>query len=276
MKARSVARLPASTNSRAATQATAYQLPRGTWSQRAGRDGFGDGIGGGFMGGGLGGAFFGSVGIGRGHERGNFASGTDSTCSYSSASGSVTCGPTTRNGITVTRLLTFKTAAGATQASPDSTTDSERSRITVGGTSTSTRRDSITSTVQHNSDRTVTGLAVATTSKTVNGVSTGIENTSGVNREGVRFTSVRVSGDSVAGLVIPKSTSAAVSYPTAGTVRREMKVTMTLDGGTPTVSMRREVITYDGSATATVMITRDGTTKTCTLPLPRGRMVCPA
>ena len=240
-----------------------------------GRDGFGDGIGGGFMGGGLGGAFFGGIGVGRGHERGNFASGTDSSCSYSSSSGDVTCGPTTRNGITITRVLTFKTASGASQSSPDSTTDSERSRITVGGTFTSTRRDSITSTVQHSSDRTVTGLAAGSTSKTVNGVSSGTENTSGVNREGVRFTSVRVSGDTVAGLVIPKSTSIAASYPTMGTVRREMKVTMTLDGGTPTVSTRREVITYDGSATATVVITRDGTSKTCTLPLPRGRMVCP-
>jgi hypothetical protein len=44
--------------------------------------------------------------------------------------------------------------------------------------------------------------------------------------------------------------------------------------GTTRSSSRREVITYDGSATAKLVITRDGTTKTCSLPLPHGRPVC--
>jgi hypothetical protein len=34
------------------------------------------------------------------------------------------------------------------------------------------------------------------------------------------------------------------------------------------------VITYDGTATAKVVITQDGTTQNCTLPLPRGRLTC--
>ena len=53
-----------------------------------------------------------------------------------------------------------------------------------------------------------------------------------------------------------------------------MKVTLARDGSSPVSSTRREVITYDGSTTATVVITQDGTTQTCTLPLPRGRMSC--
>jgi hypothetical protein len=53
-----------------------------------------------------------------------------------------------------------------------------------------------------------------------------------------------------------------------------MKATITLAGGTPTTRERREVITYDGSATATLVITTDGTTKTCKLPLPRGMPTC--
>jgi hypothetical protein len=44
--------------------------------------------------------------------------------------------------------------------------------------------------------------------------------------------------------------------------------------GATTTSHRREVITYDGSATAKMVITQDGTTKTCTLPLPFGRPTC--
>jgi hypothetical protein len=54
-----------------------------------------------------------------------------------------------------------------------------------------------------------------------------------------------------------------------------MKVTVTRAGATSTAT-RREVVTYDGSATAKVEITKDGVTKSCTLPLPRGRLSCPA
>jgi hypothetical protein len=34
------------------------------------------------------------------------------------------------------------------------------------------------------------------------------------------------------------------------------------------------VVTYDGTATAKVVITRDGTTRNCTVALPRGRPSC--
>ncbi len=251
-----------------------------------GRDGLdAGGIGGGFMGGGLFDAFMGGPagnsgnGLGgggpRGHEGGPFRSGgLDASCTFAAGTGDVTCGPTTRDGITVTRIYTFKTTAGAAQQRQDSLTNSERLRVAVSGTSTRVRRDSVTTTVSHTSDRTVTGLAFNSAQRTVNGTASGTESSSGINRDGVRFTSVRVSGDTTQGLVIPVATTGQ-SYPKAGTVRREMKVTMTLAGGTPATSTRREVITYNGSTTATVVITTNGTSKTCTLPLPRGKMVCP-
>jgi hypothetical protein len=53
-----------------------------------------------------------------------------------------------------------------------------------------------------------------------------------------------------------------------------MTVTVTLSGQSPATSSRREVITYDGSTTAKVVITEDGTTQNCTLPLPFGRLSC--
>jgi hypothetical protein len=52
-----------------------------------------------------------------------------------------------------------------------------------------------------------------------------------------------------------------------------MAVSMTVDGATTTRS-RREVLTYNGTATAQVTITENGTTKTCTMALPRGRPSC--
>jgi hypothetical protein len=53
-----------------------------------------------------------------------------------------------------------------------------------------------------------------------------------------------------------------------------MKITSTVAGSTATTRERREVIEYDGSATAKVTITHDGTTKNCTISLPGGRPNC--
>ncbi len=139
-------------------------------------------------------------------------------------------------------------------------------------TGTVTRRDSAVSTVSNSSDRTVGGLAVGSTQRTVNGVSRGEESTTGKNADGP-FVSARLVGDTTSGLVIPLE-SGKPTYPTAGTVIRSMHSTVTIAGGSPTTHDRREVITYNGSATATITITQDGTTKSCTLPLPRGMPVC--
>jgi hypothetical protein len=73
--------------------------------------------------------------------------------------------------------------------------------------------------------------------------------------------------------VIPVSSTAS-TYPTAGRVVRSMSATTTIAGGTPTTKSRREVLTYDGSATAKLTITEDGNTRNCTIALPRGRPNC--
>jgi hypothetical protein len=39
-------------------------------------------------------------------------------------------------------------------------------------------------------------------------------------------------------------------------------------------STREETVTFDGSTTAKVVITKDGITKNCTLPLPFGHLSC--
>jgi hypothetical protein len=73
--------------------------------------------------------------------------------------------------------------------------------------------------------------------------------------------------------VIPVSTTSQ-AYPTAGTVVRSMQASVTYTGQAATTVTRREVITYDGSATAKVVITENGQTKSCTKPLPRGQLSC--
>ena len=135
---------------------------------------------------------------------------------------------------------------------------------------------SATTTVQSASDRTTGGLATGSTRRTVDGTSTSQERTTGTSSRGA-FTAQRTAADTTRGLVVPVPTSAETArnaYPTAGTVVRVMTATVTFTGQTPTTVSRREVVTYDGSATARVVITENGTTRTCTRPLPRGPLTC--
>ena len=211
-----------------------------------GEHGFGPGgFGiGGLMGGGLGDLFRGA-GFGPG-----FGHGHDDHCESG-----------THNGLTITCTSTV---------SADSNTIN--TKITVTGTFT--RHDSSTTTVNNASDRTVTGLAAGSTKRTINSTATGNESTVGKDTAGT-FTVKRVVGDTVKAVVIPvrTATDTIPPYPTAGSVIRASSVTVTRASGT-TSSSRREVVTYDGSNTAKVTITQDGTTKTCTVALPHGQLQC--
>jgi hypothetical protein len=106
----------------------------------------------------------------------------------------------------------------------------------------------------------------------VAGKSAGTESTKGI-KDTVAFTALRTAGDTITGLVIPIQDNKP-TFPTAGTIIRSMTAVVTLAGQTPSTSSRREVITYDGSATAQVVITHDGVTKNCTKPLPHGPLTC--
>jgi hypothetical protein len=254
------------------------------------------GYGFGLMGGGLGGGFIGAgFGAGFGH-RPYDDGGIITQCVYSAASGRITCDPVTRNGLTITRSVAYTDASGVAQSAYDeSTTNTINTQLTVNGTvvgrfwrgrgrrhndndsddagvalAGSVTND--TTKVQYASNRTVGGLAIGSTQRTVAGTSAGEEATVGTDSIG-RFTLTRVAGDTTAGVVIPIQTTGG-SYPTAGAIVRAMKVTLARDGASPMISTRREVVTYNGSTTATVVITQDGATQTCSLPLPRGRLSC--
>ena len=247
-------------------------------------------------------------------NRGPFGGGLPCTGTFNASTGRVVCAAETRNGLTVNRSAQYKDAAGAVQQAFDSTTtnsvniqssvtgtvtyapdnagedrdrDGGRNRgpgggkgpcwgdgrgpggLLLGDTATIV---SATTSVNNASDRTVTGLAKGSTQRTTNGTSKGQESTTGTSSRG-KFTATRVVGDTTAGLVIPVSTTGR-TYPTAGTVIRAMQASLTYEGQAATTVTRREVVTYDGSATAKVVITENGTTKSCTRPLPRGPLTC--
>jgi hypothetical protein len=226
-----------------------------------------------FMGGGLGEGFIGGIGFGPAFGRGPFGDWDDSdACAFSTTTNRVECTRTNRRGITVTRSFSFLDASGAVQQSFNRTTTNT---VNVTTSTTGTRLhhdDRDTTTVNASSDFTVAGLASGSTQRTVSGKSAGTESTKGL-KDSVAFTALRTAGDTITGLVIPIQ-DGRPTFPTAGTIIRSMQAVVTLAGQTPTTSSRREVITYDGSATAQVVITHDGVTKNCTKPLPHGRLTC--
>ncbi len=225
--------------------------------------GNGPGFGLGFMGG-LGQSFLG-VGLGAFFD--------DNACSFSSSTGIITCQKTFNNGLTTERTFKYTDASGNAQQKKDSLTNTVVTTTSVTGTVG--RHDGDTTAVNESSTQTVSGLAEGSTQRTISGASAGSENTKGTSSMGT-FTAQRTAGDTITGVVIPVG-SAALShppYPSAGTIIRSMSVSFTLSGQGAATSSRREVITYNGTATATVVITEDGTTQNCTLPLPFGRLSC--
>ena len=225
------------------------------------------------IGGNMHGDMLGGKGLGRdfGHGRfGDPGAPDNSSCVFSATTGRLACAAVTHDGLTINRSLAYANAAGTVQSSFDSlTTDRINTQISVAGTIT--RRDSAATVLTHSSNRTISGLAKGSTRHTVNGTSVGHETTTGTRRD-TAFTASRDVADTTSGLIVPV-TDTGKTYPIAGTVIRNMKATRTV-GGTTSSSTRREVVTYDGSATAKMVVTQDGTTKTCTMPLPFGRPTC--
>lgn len=220
----------------------------------------------------------------------------NSSCTFNATSTRLECAAVVRNGVTITRSFAFANAAGTAQTAFDSaTTDRINTRSTIVGTiaggfqrgfghgfrhgfgpgnENAAHRTPLvndTTTVNNASDRTVSGLRGE--QRTISGTSGGTETTVGTDSVG-RLTIVRVAGDTATGVKIPKTAAGGMPFPIAGNIVRSMKVTLTYDGKAAQTSLRREVIAFDGSSTATVTVTQDGSTKNCTLPLPRGRMSC--
>jgi hypothetical protein len=269
--------------------------------------------GGDLMGGGLDGAFLGGIGFGNGRgHRGPFGGGLPCAGTFSATTGRVTCETSTgRNGLTVARSAQYTSAQGAVQQAFDTlTTNTVNLRSAVSGTIAFAARDtgaadggrphgpggpggrgprggdfgrllgdtarilSATTVVSDASDRTVSGLAQGSAQRTVSGTSQGTETTTGTSSRG-SFTATRTTADTTSGIVVPVVTAATgPTFPTAGSVVRVMKATLSYTGASPVSVSRREVVTYDGSATAKVVITENGTTKSCTRALPRGALVC--
>jgi hypothetical protein len=261
----------------------------------------------GLMGGGIRDEFIGGIAFdGRGGRHGPFAGGLPCSGTFEASTGRIVCPDETRGGVTIKRSAKYTDAAGAAQQAFDSvTTNTVNVQSAVSGTLTFDRAaDSVddsrdrggehhwgrgrgaggrllgdtstiltaTTTINSNSNRTVSGLAQNSTQRAVDGASAGTESTTGTSSRG-SFTATRAVGDTTIGVVIPIVVGTK-AYPTAGTVIRQIQATLKYEGEDAVTLSRREVVTYDGSATVKVVITENGTTKSCTRPLPRGPLSC--
>lgn len=257
-------------------------------------------FGGGLMGGGLNDAYAGAVaaGPGRGHHGpfgGRFGGGLTCTGSFNASTGRFVCDPVTRGGVTRTQSMQYTTAAGAVQQAFDTlTTNTVNVQAATTGTVSWARDENsrgrggphhigriagdsttiltATTTVNHTSNRTVTGLAAGSSNRTINGTSGGMESATGTSSRG-NFTATRTAADTTKGLVVPIQANRD-TYPSAGTVIRTMKASVTFAGSAAITTERREEITYNGTSTATLKVTKNGVTQTCAMPLPRGRPSC--
>ena len=229
-----------------------------------------------FMGGGLGVDFDGGGAIfDIGHVEfggGPFMPRDAKSCAFSSTTGRITCPAQTFFGLTINRSFAYTDVNGKAQSARDTTTNSVNTQSTITGTLV-THNKQDTTTVNSSSTRTASGLVKSATKRTVDGKSGSTEVTVGLIRDSVKFKTTRLQGDTTVGLTIPV-TNGKTSFPTAGTVTRSMQVTVQVTGKPDANSIRREVIMYDGSNTAKIVITHDTTTKNCTLPLPHGHLTC--
>lgn len=176
-------------------------------------------------------------------------------------------------GMSVTRTIAFFDAAGAKQERYDSLTTarvvtdeqvSATNTMTVNGNQRSTTMEAT-----HHSE--VSGLAGRETSVTLNANGTS-KVTMIASRNGKTVTTTATASDLTKDLVVPVP-RARGAFPKSGTVTHERTVTAT-DGTNSATRSVREVISFDGSATAKVTITVNGATKHCTRALDTGRLAC--
>lgn len=181
-------------------------------------------------------------------------------CSF--ANGSFTCPSTLRNGLSVTRTITFLDADGQAQAAYDSLLTA--SIHVVADISGDVTHGPWSATVTRHREFTITGLAGTETTRTANG-----NGNESVTRSRVaRNDSVRtydITGTSViTNVVFPVRTAdGGNGWPLSGTITRTLNITVTSGPHTGETRTRTVTITFNG--TSSVDATVDGTTFTVDL-----------
>jgi hypothetical protein len=181
--------------------------------------------------------------------------------------GSFNCPDTNRNGLSITRTITFLDASSASEPGYDSLlTASIHILAEVSGDRT---HGPWTATVDRHRDFTITGLAGTETTRTVNG--TGDENVSQsrVTRNDSTRSYTVVGSSTVTDVVLPVRPNGGNGWPVSGTITRTFTITQTSGPNNGRTVTRTVTITFNGSGSATASIngsqfTIDLANHTCT------------
>lgn len=192
-----------------------------------------------------------------------------STCTWDAAAARWTCAPVLMGNLTITRSFAFYDANGVAQEYPDrSTTRSMNSQIDVTGTMALTGGSL---TVDRHNNTTIAGLGTATF--TINGSETGTTRSVHVAQGGTS-TFDEAYANTTSDLVVPAPPSRG--YPLSGTQSHVSTVTATYSFMPSQTHTTAVVVTFNGTSTAALSITIDGTTRQCTIDLTTGgRPICP-
>jgi hypothetical protein len=192
-------------------------------------------------------------------------------CTYNATTMWITCGPTTNNGITVTRQHQFLNAAGEPQQRPDSNTRSQRNKTTVTGTITMHVPPGAppltgTTTIVRNSDEIVTGMGPGATTRVANGTGSGSEDSQFTDQRGAMLVK-RTYADTTSGLTFPAHFNPESPWPLAGTIVRNINAKASLNGVALKDFASREVHTFATGGKLTIVTTMNGKTRTCQIQM---------
>ena len=176
--------------------------------------------------------------------------------------GVFTCPDTLRNGLDVSRVITFKDASGATQAAYDALLTA--SINIVAEISGSRTHGPWTATVARHRDITFSGLAGTETSRTVNGTGSESVSDSRVARNDSTRTYTVVGSSIITNVVLPvRANDGGNGFPTSGTITRTLTVTFTSGPRAGQTFTKTMTITFNGTSSVTGSI--DGSTFTIDL-----------
>ncbi|HKG95374.1 MAG TPA: hypothetical protein VKA84_25870 [Gemmatimonadaceae bacterium] len=197
-------------------------------------------------------------------------------CRYQEGTGRFDCEPITNRGMTITRSFAFLDGAGHPQRRFDPvTTASINTRMSIAGTLTTPQGGTIK--LDRRGEITVSGLAGAETSHTLNGVESGTSEFSAPASPSLgAYSSKAISNDTTLDLVIPIPPRPAAGqrpapvFPLSGKRISNQRITSRFsnspEDGLTELTMRY-VVTYNGTSVVTIEMTLDGQTKTCTVDL---------
>jgi len=155
-----------------------------------------------------------------------------------------------RDGLTVTRTCSFFTKGGTSQTAYDpATTDKVVLEVEVDG---NLDRGHMSGTIHRESELTVTGLDGAETSMTWKGTSSGTS-TRVHTRDGGTMQMDMRENEAIGDVVIPVPRT-PTSWPTAGTITRQVTVTFTGGPKDGTTETRNVTITFNGTQFATIQV----------------------